>query len=75
MPARNFGRRYERAAGRCEGRSVQRLANMANRLMPAGVPMQKTAARRQIEYGEAEQHRCVTLERLRGSEGTALFHV
>jgi len=48
---------------------------MANRLMPAGVPMQKTAARRQIEYGEAEQHRCVTLERLRGSEGTALFHV
>ena len=56
MPARNFGRRYERAAGGCQGRSVQRLADVANTLLPARVPMQKAAACRQIEYGEADEH-------------------
>lgn len=63
MPARDFGRSDRQAASAGKGRRVQRLANVANRLLPTGMPVQKTAARGKVEHREAEHHRSETLQR------------
>jgi len=64
VPARYFGRRDQRAASRSEGRSVQRLANVANRFLSAGMPVQQAAASGQVDYGQAEEHGGVAPQRL-----------
>jgi hypothetical protein len=41
---------------------MQRLANMANRVLPAAVLVQKAATRCEIEQREADQHCAVTAQ-------------
>jgi hypothetical protein len=62
MPAGNF-RRRDRCSGRGQkcGR-MQRLANMANRVLPAAVLVQEAATHCEIEQREADQHCAVTAQ-------------
>lgn len=62
-PAANFGRSdLKTRSGRESGR-MHRLANVANRFLPARMPVQITAARSKVEHREAHQHCCEPLER------------
>ena len=57
VPARDFGRDHQRTGGGGKRRRVQRLANMANRILPGGVLVQEAAARGEIEQREANHRR------------------
>jgi hypothetical protein len=57
VPAGNFWRCHHHTRGSGQCRRVQRLANMANRILSRAVLVQETAARGEIEQCQAHQSR------------------
>jgi len=74
LPAREFRSSQEKDARCGQGRGVQRLANVANRFLSAGVAVQEAAARREVDKRQAEERRAVTLERARAQRSALRIH-
>ena len=55
VPAGNFGRCDHHAGGSRQRRRMQRLANMANRVLSGAVLVQEAAAGGEIEQRQADQ--------------------
>jgi len=79
VPAGNFGRCDHHTCGSRQRRSMQRLANMANRVLSGAVLVQEAATRGEIEQREADDQgaiaaQCV-LTRAAKLVATGTFHV
>lgn len=58
--AADFGRRYCSVRRSGKRRRMQRLANVANRFLPARMAVQKTAARGKVENRETQHNSAKT---------------
>ena len=62
VPAGNFGRCDHHACGSRQRRSMQRLANMANRVLSGAVLVQEAATRGEIEQREADEQSAIAAQ-------------
>jgi hypothetical protein len=79
VPAGNFGSCDQHTCRSRQRRSMQRLANMANRVLPRAVLVQEAATRGEIEQRETEEQGAIAAQcvqtRAANFISTGTFHV